>query len=127
MVGFACLAYTTSSVLNAWLATATIFIALTVFTFQTKIDFSFLGAGLFVVLSALIWVNIIGFFIPYPSEASRAIAVIGVILFSLFILYDTSMIMHRVSPEDWVLAVVDLYLDILNLFLYLLRLLGSKK
>jgi FtsH-binding integral membrane protein len=80
-----------------------------------------------VVLWALIWVNLIGFFVPYPGAASRAICVIGVILFSLFILYDTSMIMNRLGTDEWVIASVDLYLDVLNLFLYLLRLLGAGK
>lgn len=45
----------------------------------------------------------------------------GACLFSLFIVYDTWRIMHHCSPEEYIMACVDLYLDILNLFMYILR------
>ena len=57
----------------------------------------------------------------------QLIAAVGAILFSLFIIYDTHMIMHRVSPEDYMFATINLYLDILNLFLHLLRLLSKRE
>lgn len=51
----------------------------------------------------------------------------GSILFSLFIIFDTHMIMHKVSPEDYIHASVNLYLDIINLFLHILRLIGDRR
>ena len=57
----------------------------------------------------------------------RAIAGAGAVLFSLFIIFDTHMIMHKVSPEEYIHASVNLYLDIINLFLHILRLLGERK
>ena len=56
-----------------------------------------------------------------------AIAVGGAILFSLFIIFDTHMIMHKVSPEEYIHASVNLYLDIINLFLHILRILGDRR
>lgn len=56
-----------------------------------------------------------------------AIAVGGAVLFSLFIVFDTHMIMHKVSPEEYIHASVNLYLDILNLFLHILRILGDRR
>lgn len=53
------------------------------------------------------------------------IAAGGSLLFCLLIVYDTYRIMHHCSAEDYVVACVDLYLDILNLFVYLLRVLRS--
>jgi FtsH-binding integral membrane protein len=49
--------------------------------------------------------------------------VFGAFLFSLFIIYDTHAIMKKVSPEDYIAAVVRLYLDIINLFIEILKLL----
>jgi protein lifeguard len=40
-------------------------------------------------------------------------------------LFDTYMIINRLSPDEWVIAVVSLYLDVLNLFLSILRLLNN--
>ena len=47
----------------------------------------------------------------------------GALLFSGYILYDTSVIMHHMGPDDYVMAAISLYLDIINLFLYLLEIL----
>ena len=64
----------------------------------------------------------------FHGEAmDRGLAGAGAILFSLFIIFDTHMIMHKVSPEEYIHASVNLYLDIINLFLHLLRLLGERK
>ena len=57
----------------------------------------------------------------------RAISVAGAIVFSLFIVFDTHMMMHKLSPEEYILAAINLYLDILNLFLHILRLLGDRR
>jgi len=45
----------------------------------------------------------------------------GTLLFSGYILYDTSQIMHNLGPDDYVEGAINLYLDIINLFLYLLE------
>ena len=57
----------------------------------------------------------------------KAIAIGGAIIFSLFIVFDTHMLMHKLSPEEYIVATINLYLDIINLFLHLLRLLGERK
>ena len=41
-----------------------------------------------------------------------------------FIIFDTQMIMTRVSPEDYIMATIQLYLDIINLFIEILRILN---
>ena len=47
----------------------------------------------------------------------------GALLFSGYILYDTSVILHKLGPDDYIVAAINLYLDIVNLFLYLLQIL----
>lgn len=51
----------------------------------------------------------------------------GGILFSLFIIFDLQMMIKKLSPEEYIMATINLYLDILNLFLHLLRLLNMMK
>ena len=55
------------------------------------------------------------------------ISVGGAVLFCGFILFDTYMIMHHLSTEEYVIAAVDLYLDLINLFIYMLRILQAFK
>lgn len=111
-------------VLEAVFLTGAIFIGLTVFTFQSKIDFSFLGAFLSMALGAMIlW----GFFaLIFGAGTGYVYALAGCIIFSGYILFDTWLIMDKVNPHEYVLAAIILYLDIINLFLYLLQLLASR-
>ncbi len=51
----------------------------------------------------------------------------GVFLFSGFIIYDTFNILNRYPTDEYISATLSLYLDILNLFLLLLRLLGGSR
>jgi FtsH-binding integral membrane protein len=110
-------------VLEAVFLTGSIFIGLTVFTFQSKVDFSFLGAFLSMGLGALIlW----GFFaIIFGVRVGYLYALLGCIIFSGYILFDTWLIMDKLNPHEYVLAAIMLYLDIINLFLYLVQLLAS--
>ena len=110
-------------VLEAVFLTGAIFVGLTLFTFQSKIDFSFLGAGLSMGLGALIlW----GFFaMLFGVQTGYIYALLGCIIFSGYILFDTWLIMDKLNPHEHVLAAIMLYLDIINLFLYLLQLLSE--
>lgn len=126
LVGVIVTMYEVSVVIQAFVLTAAVTVALTVYTFQSKRDFSHWGAGLFSVL----WVLIIAGFMQMFLQSElldMAMAVGGAVLFSLFIIFDTHMIMHKVSPEEYIHASVSLYLDIINLFLHILRILGEAR
>jgi len=112
-------------VLKALILTIFVFVGLTLFTFQTKYDFSSWGSGLLTVLMVFFGMGIVGIFFPWGRTADLIYSGLGVLLFSGYILYDTSMLLNRLSPDEWVLAVVSLYLDVINLFLYILRLLND--
>ena len=112
-------------VLEAVFITATVFIVLTVFTLQSKWDFSFLGAGLGMSLWILILWGLFG--IIFGAKQGWIFALLGSLVFSLFIIYDTYMLAERHDPRDYVIAAVELYLDLINLFLYILQLLGGNR
>lgn len=51
------------------------------------------------------------------------LSVAGTLVFSGFIIFDTHLIMHALSPEDYILAAINLYMDFINLFLQILKIL----
>lgn len=53
------------------------------------------------------------------------LAVGGAVIFSLYIIFDVYMISRRLSPDEYIPAAISLYLDVLNLFLHILRILSE--
>ena len=51
----------------------------------------------------------------------------GALVFCGFIIFDTHMIMHKMSPEEYIMASVNLYLDFINLFMYILRIMQAAR
>merc|ERR1712003_417608 len=116
--------YQAPVVIRACLITLSVFCLLTSFTLQSKKDYSSWGAALFSFLWILIGVSLMH--ILFPTEImDTVISFGGAALFSLFIIYDTHMLMRRLSAEEYIFAAINLYLDILNLFLHILRILGQ--
>jgi len=111
-----------SVVIQAFFLTAAVVIGLTAFTFQTKRDFSNMGAVLYTGLLILILGGFLQIFLG-NELTDTAMAVGGALLFSLFIIYDTQMIMTRLSAEEYIMATIQLYLDIINLFIEILKIL----
>jgi len=107
--------------------TVAMFGGLTGYVFLTKKDFSFLAGGLYMMLFLLIGVGILSIFVPFSAGASFLFSLVGAIVFCGFVLYDTSNIMHRYQPEQFAVATLMIYLDFINLFLYILRLLSSRR
>ncbi|KAA0720930.1 Protein lifeguard 4 [Triplophysa tibetana] len=118
--------YDYTVVLQAFVLTSAVFLGLTAYTFQSKRDFSKLGASLFAGLWILIIASFLRIFI-YNDTVELVFAGAGALLFCGFIIFDTHLLMHKLSPEEHVLASINLYLDIVNLFLYILRILDSLK
>ncbi|KAK2467185.1 hypothetical protein APHAL10511_000734 [Amanita phalloides] len=112
-------------VLQALLITVGIFLGLTLFTLQTKWDFSGMGPFLFGGLIALLMTGLVGIFIPWGRTMDMFYAGGASLLFSGYIVYDTYMINNRLSPDEYILASISLYLDFINLFINILRLLGD--
>lgn len=109
---------------DAFLLASAGFGGLTAYVFTTKKDFSFLGGMLSMGLWVLIGASLIGIFVG-SQIFHLAIASVGVLLFGAWVLYDTSRLLHGDDVEGPVDAAIRLYLDFLNLFLFLLRILAS--
>lgn len=99
--------------------TGLIFVGLSAYVLISRKDFSFMGGILFIALIALVIVSIVAMFVNVPL-LDMAIAYAGVLLFSGLILFDTSRIVHG-GQKNYVLATVELFLDIINVFLFVLR------
>lgn len=115
-----------SLVNTAFVLTVAIFAGLSFYAYYSKRDFSFLRGFLVVGLFALIGFSIVGIFLPalHTGTLGLTIGFFGVLIFSGFILYDISQYKHGVPEEMIPLAVLSLYLSFINLFLYLLQILG---
>ncbi len=127
-IGVVCVTYYAvgfgSDLLLAFVLTAATFLLLTVFTIVSRIDFSFLGpllcVGIFVLLFWSFILSICFMFGGYSASWSLAWTIMGMIVFVGFIIYDTYMIVTRLGVDDYVMAAIELYLDMINLFLLIL-------
>ena len=88
---------------------------------QTKYDFEGLGPWLFAGLMSLMATSLVSIFFPFGNTTDTIIAAGGCLIFSGYILYDTSAIMKRLSPDEAIMGALRLFLDIINLFLQILR------
>lgn len=86
---------------------------------------NFTTRSLFSGLNILILFMLVQIFLPFNRFLDMAIALIAVIIFSFYIIFDTYLIFNQLSPEDYIPAALNLYLDIINLFLRVLQILGS--
>lgn len=101
--------------------TGIIFFSLATIATVTKKDFSFMGKFLFIGLILLIVASLANLFFQIPAM-SLTISSIAVLLFSAYILYDVSRIVHG-GETNYVMATLGLFLNIYNLFINLLSLL----
>jgi hypothetical protein len=116
-----------TQILIAASVTMGIFLVLTLFTLQSKVDWGFLGPGLSAALFIMIfWLWLTFWLVPYTSFAFQQMySLFGAIIFVGFIIYDTNQILRVFGVDDWLIAAIELYLDVLNLFLFLLQLLSG--
>ena len=115
-----------SPVRDAFLLTGLAFTGLSGYVLLSRKDFSFMGAALNMGLWIIIGASILGIFL-HSAVLSLAIASVGVLLFCGYILYDTSRILNARSENDAVGAALRLFLDVVNLFMFLLRILSSSR
>jgi FtsH-binding integral membrane protein len=101
--------------------TAVIFFALSALVTITKKDFSFMGKFLFVGLILLLVAMVANLFFQVPA-ASVALSAVAVLLFSGYILFDVSRIVHG-GETNYIMATMSLFLNIYNIFVSLLNIL----
>ncbi|KAF8326537.1 glutamate binding protein [Cantharellus anzutake] len=124
-IGVAISFFDTVIVLQALLITLGVFLGLTLFTIQSKYDFSGMGPFLFAGLLVMIFSGLVSLFLPFNQTADLIYSICGALLFSGYVVYDTYVITKRLSPDEYIMGAISLYLDFINLFLYILRVLNN--
>jgi len=132
MVGGITARYDRNTVMMAGAATALTTVALTVYAMRTKVNIEVFAAMTFVVYLAMMPIMIIGFFVWGPVM-NIVWCCLGILFYGLYLIMDTMMIVrgksmngYGCSYDDFVIGALMLYMDIIMLFVYLLRLFGDR-
>ena len=134
-LGFIGLIYTQMSIFTTFLITATAFGSLSLAGYTTKRDISGWGGFLIMGVVGLIIASVVSMFMP-SGPLFFAINVLGVLIFAGLTAYDTQRLKltyHQLGGDASKLSIatnygaLSLYLDFLNMFLFLLRLFGSRR
>ena len=122
-----CSFFETSDVIAAGLLTIAATVGLTVYAIRTKEDFTFCGGFLFSFVFLLVFSGCFYFWVGLTALW----LLIGIMIYSLYIVYDTQLIMGQLglkyNIDDYCLAALNLYIDIIYLFLKILQLIGGRK
>lgn len=123
--------YEAIEVLMAVGITAAVCLALTLFALQTKYDFTMCGGVLLVCFVIVFIFGIVAIFV-HSRIVSLVYASLGALLFSVYLIYDTQLMLggkhkYSISPEEYVFAALNLYVDIINIFLYILTIIGASR
>uniref|UniRef100_A0A8V0Z2X0 Transmembrane BAX inhibitor motif containing 1 n=3 Tax=Gallus gallus TaxID=9031 RepID=A0A8V0Z2X0_CHICK len=131
MTGTIASMYQTKAVLIAMLITAIVAIIVTIFCFQTKVDFTsctglFCVLGIVVMVTGIVTVIVLSF--KYVPWLHMLYAAIGAIAFTLFLAYDTQLVLgnrkNTLSPEEYIYGALTIYTDIVYIFTFLLQIVG---
>lgn len=104
-------------------------LSITLFSLQTKWDFTVCGGFIFVSLVVLLMFGIMAICMP-SSVMNLLYASLGALVFSLYLVFDTQLMLggshkYSISPEEYIFAALNLYLDIVNIFIYILAIVGG--
>ena len=110
--------------------TAAIVIGLTVYAMTTKTDFTMCGGCLFAALFLFVAFGILlAIFGIHTKFLYMVICLIGSLIYSIYLVYDTQLTMgkgaYKYEIDEYVWAAVNLYIDIIEIFIYILRILGA--
>jgi FtsH-binding integral membrane protein len=129
--------YTGTSIATTFLVTSIAFAGLSLYGYTTKRDLSGMGTFLMMGLIGLIVASIVNIFLA-SSALQFAISVIGVLIFAGLTAYDTQSIKSEYiahaqhGDADWmgksaIMGALRLYLDFINMFMFLLQFLGNRE
>ncbi|MBB3391277.1 hypothetical protein FHT82_004049 [Rhizobium sp. BK275] len=126
--------YTGQSIVQTFFVTAASFGALSLYGYTTKRDLSAMGSFLIMGLFGLIIASIVNIFLA-SSAVQFAISAIGVLIFAGLTAYDTQRIKemyfeadgYDVAGRKAIMGALTLYLDFINLFMFLLQFMGNRK
>ncbi len=131
------LAFTGYSIIQVFLVTSIAFAGLSLWGYTTKKDISGWGSFLIMGVIGLLVASVINIFLGSPA-ITFAISILGVLIFAGLTAYDTQKIkttylaMAHSGDQEWlgkaaIMGALSLYLDFINMFMFLLQLLGSRE
>lgn len=128
------LVYTGESIATTFFVTSSMFLSMSLYGYTTKKDLSGLGTILFMGLIGLIIASIVNSFMQ-NSMATLVISALGVLIFTGLTAWDMQKIKNfywegdsqEIYSKKAVIGALNLYLDFINLFLYLLKFLGARR
>ena len=122
-----CSLFDSADVISAALLTFAATVGLTIYAVRTKTDFTYCGAFLFAFLLILIFSASLFFWIGYGI----LYLFLGVCLYALYLIYDTQLILgdfgNKYNIDDYCLAALNLYIDIIYMFIKILQIIASLK
>ena len=127
--------YTGASVASTFFITAGMFVAMSIYGYTTKQDLSSWGNLLFMALFGIILASVVNIFLQ-SSGLYWLISYIGVLVFVGLTAYDTQKIKQlaaqvivesEVGRKVAILGALTLYLDLINMFIFMLRILGNRR
>ncbi|KAI8471385.1 MAG: glutamate [NMDA] receptor-associated protein 1-like protein [Monoraphidium minutum] len=132
LVGMITAFHDTDAVLLAFMVTCAAVAGLTIFAVNTKIDATKWGSLLGVFMIILLVLILASFFFPFRNGANKilylAISGLAALLFSAYLIYDIQAIMggrrSAYSPDDYVPAAMSIYMDVTQIFLAILSIIG---
>jgi len=127
--------YTHASVTRVFFISAASFGALSLYGYTTQRDLSPIGSFLIMGVFGIVLAMLVNNFFVHSTQMDQIISVIGVICFAGLTAYDTQRIKEMYDVQDdgsiagrkAVMGALSLYLDFINLFLFLLRLMGDRR
>ena len=109
-----------NTLVGAAVTTLAVFLGLTTYVFVTKKDFSWMGGILYTVLFGMIAIAILAMIFGF--HLGLLYNLLGALLFSGYILYDTSNVLHHNRTDRPLPAAIELFVDVVLLFWYILAL-----
>ena len=131
LVAYTSSLYQPGSVLMAAFLAASVVLGLTIYALTTKRDFSMSGGSLFIFGIAISICSLVLLFVPDSPFWTVVYSGASVILFGFYLIYDVQIIVgggrYEIDMDDYVIGALIVYMDIIMLFLHILKLIGEKK
>lgn len=133
-LSFIFMVYSLGSILNVFLSTVALFAIMAIAGYTTKTDLTKMGSILMIGLFGIIIASLINIFMK-SDTMSFVTSILGVIIFTGLTAWDVQKIKRMAAEDDGstsfkkmsIMGALTLYLDFINIFLYLLRLFGGKR
>lgn len=122
--------YTANSVIMAAAMTAVMTATVTLYAVFTKTDFTVCGSLLYILTAGLFMLVLFSLFVTFPAWWEPVLSTILVVLYGIYLVYDVQIVVggkrFELTLDDYVVGALRIYIDIVSIFLELLKLFGNR-